>query len=46
MGGGKRPDETMVKCKICGRLCKKGMGLWAHYRKHKNQENKEQEVLI
>lgn len=46
MGGGKRPDETMVKCRICGKLVKKGMGLFAHNRKHRRQANKEQEKLL
>jgi hypothetical protein len=46
MGGGNKPDNTYVKCKICGKLVKRGMGLFAHRRKHKNQENKEQQKLI
>lgn len=45
MGGGKRREQKMIPCKVCGEIYESGLSMMAHMRKHKKQAKQEQQTL-
>ena len=47
MSQGRDPGSfRYTKCKICGKVCLKGMGILSHSRSHKRKADKEQTKFI